>query len=427
MNTIANVDNNSTTSKFKLRDYQVDLSTKGAKLLNNLKFVIYSIEVRCGKTFIALETCKKVNAKKVLFVTKKKAMASIQDDYNTLAPDYTLELINYESLHKVKDKDFDVIICDEIHCLGAYPKPSKRTKNLKQLIQNKRVIGLSGTLTPESFSQIFHIFWISNYTPFKEKSFYKWAKVFVNVTTRKINGYDVNDYSSANIKLIEQYTNKYLISYTQKQAGFTSKVTEEVLVVRMKPTTYDLAKKLKRDRVIEGKNGGVILADTGVKLMQKLHQIYSGTVKLEDGSGFILDNTKAVFLKNRFKNNKIAIFYKYKAELQLLQNVFKDNITTDLTEFNTTNKNIALQIVSGREGVKLAKADFLVFFNIDYSATSYFQAKDRMTTMDRLANKVYWLFSENGIEQDIYRTVKQKKNFTLKYYNDGIKVPSEIS
>ena len=75
-----------------------------------------------------------------------------------------------------------------------------------------------------------------------------------------------------------------------------------------------------------------------------------------------------------------------------------------------------MQFVAGREGVKLANADALVFFNIDYSALSYFQAKDRMTTMERLQNDVYWVFSNKGIEQKIYNTVSNKKDYTLSHF-----------
>ena len=86
---------------------------------------------------------------------------------------------------------------------------------------------------------------------------------------------------------------------------------------------------------------------------------------------------------------------------------------TDLNEFNTTDKNIALQIVSGREGISLAAADYLVFFNLQFSAVSYFQAKDRLTTMSRKSNDIYWIFAKNGIEEKIYKQVMNKKNYTI--------------
>ena len=258
----------------------------------------------------------------VLFITKKKAISSIEADYNLLKPNYSLKVTNYESVHKVSANDYDLIIVDESHSLAAFPKASVRTKRIKEIVGKKYCILLSGTPTPESWSQIFHQFWISEFTPFVEKSFYKWAKVYVDVTKKKINGYDVNDYTAANQNLIRQKVSKHLISFSQSEAGFTSKVNEHILHVEMKPTTYKLVKTIEKDRVYEGKNGGVILADTPVKLMQKVHQLYSGTIKLEDGSSATIDNSKGVFIKKKFQGKKIGIFYKFKEELKLLQSVF---------------------------------------------------------------------------------------------------------
>jgi hypothetical protein len=85
-------------------------------------------------------------------------------------------------------------------------------------------------------------------------------------------------------------------------------------------------------------------------------------------------------------------------------------------EFNTTDKTIALQIVSGREGISLRKAACLVYYNIDFSATSYWQSRDRMTTKDRLESDVYWIFSRGGIEKDIYKAVTKKKDYTLRHF-----------
>ena len=42
-----------------------------------------------------------------------------------------------------------------------------------------------------------------------------------------------------------------------------------------------------------------------------------------------------------------------------------------------------------------------------------------MTTMENNKNTVYWLFSEFGIEGEIYKTVMGKKNFTLRHFENG--------
>ena len=137
-----------------------------------------------------------------MFITKKKAISSIENDYNLLAPDFYLEVINYESLHKIKKRGWDVIIADEAHSMGAFPKPSKRAKQVKELLQinSPYYILLSGTPTPESYSQMFHQVYGHPNNPFKNFSnFYKFAKIYVNLRVKYLHGYTTNDYSFANL------------------------------------------------------------------------------------------------------------------------------------------------------------------------------------------------------------------------------------
>ena len=406
---------------FKLRDYQTEIANKAYTILFNYNIVYLAMEVRTGKTLTALEIAKIYGAKNVLFLTKKKAISSIENDYKNFNYQYKLTVINNESIHLIND-NFDLLISDEHHRNGAFPKPNKTTQIIREKYRNLPMIFLSGTPHPESFSQIYHQFWLSNYTPFGNfPNFYKWSKVFVDVKEKYLGYAKVNDYSSAKYELIKPIIDKYFITYTQVEAGFETSVKENILYVEMLDITYNLINKLKRDKVIDGKNE-VILADTAVKEMSKLHQMYSGTVKFESGQSMVIDYTKGNYIKDRFKGEKIAIFYKFKAEYDLLKTVFNNNLTDDLNEFNTTDKNIALQIVSGREGVSLAKAKYLIYFNIDFSAVSYFQSKDRLTTMERKSNEIFWIFAKNGIENKIYKAVSNKKDFTLnifkKIYND---------
>ena len=279
---------------------------------------------------------------------------------------------------------------------------------------------LSGTPNAESMSMLYHQFALSPFSPFDEKSFYKFAHKYVFIQLKKIGGMDIRDYSQANEELIREKTKDYFLSFTQKQAGFTTEVIEKVLTVPMKPITYQLIKRLKKDKVIEGKEH-IILADTGAKLMSKTHQLSSGTIKFDDGSAQTIDDSKALFIKEYFKGQKIAIFYIFKQEYKLLKETFGDNITDDLNEFNTSEKSFAVQIQSGKEGINLSKAESLVMFNIAFSSSSYFQSKERLSTKDRSENKLFWIFSDKGIESKIYDVVMKKSDFTLKYFNQWLK------
>jgi hypothetical protein len=399
-----------------LRDYQIEIANKGVEILTNNNLVYLAMEVRTGKTITSLEIAKLYGAKNVLFLTKKKAIKSILSDYNKFGYTFNINVINNESLH-LDTGNYDLLISDEHHRCGTYPKPNKVTKLIRQRFAKLPMIFLSGTPHPESFSQIYHQFWISAYNPFYQwNTFYKFASVFVNITQKNFGYAKINDYSDCNYDKIKSFMKHLFITYTQQQAGFTTEVKENILRVKMSDYTYDLIERLKKDKLVQGKNE-VILADTSVKLMSKLHQLYSGTVKFESGNTMTIDNNKAIYIKDKFKD-KIAIFYKFKAEYYALKTIYGNELTEDLNEFNTTNKSIALQIVSGREGISLSNAKYLVYYNIDFSSLSYWQSRDRLTTMNRLTNDIYWIFSENGIEDKIYKAVSNKKNYTLKLFEN---------
>lgn len=411
------------SNTFELRDYQKDIVDRATKIINVNRFVYLAMEVRTGKTLTSLSICDNLkDVNNVLFITKKKAIKTIESDCQTLSPSYKLTVTNYESVHKLPQARWDVIVIDEAHSLGAFPKPSGRAIAIKKLIHanNSRVILLSGTPTPESYSQMYHQVYGIPSGPFSQyANFYRFAKDYVNVKQRKINGLMINDYSDGYQTIIDKMV-PYTIRFSQKDAGFVVKTNEHVIKVPLDPQIKKMADILKKNLVVEGKSE-VILADTPVKLMSKLHQLYSGTIKFESGASMVLTTTKAEYIADNFSDKRVGIFYKFKEELTAIKQVLGDNVTTELADFDADKaQHIALQIVSGREGISLRNADCIVYYNIDFSATSYWQSRDRMTTKDRLENQIYWLFSEGGIETLIYKAVSKKKDYTLAHFKQDL-------
>lgn len=394
-----------------LRDYQVDLSHKACGILKEKRIVYLMMQVRTGKTLTALETAKLYGANNVLFLTKKKAISSIESDYTNFGYTFNLTVTNDEQLANIEG-NFDLIIHDEHHRFGAFPKPSKRVKEFKLKYSRVPMIFLSGTPASESYSQMYYQFWVSSYSPFKDVNFYKWSKTFVNVKQKNMGYAMINDYSDAKIALIDEVIQPYIIKFTQEQSGFESKVKEHVIYY---PTLCrNLIERLEKDLIIEGKEN-VILADTGAKLMQKVHMLEGGTIKFESGKSMVLNTRKAKFIRDYFEGKKLAIFYYYVEELELLKLVFP-NSTGDLNEFNTTDKHYIGQQYSSALGVNLSKAHCLVFYNFGFSGTNFIQSIDRLTTQNRKENDVYFVFGKGSLTEKIYNVVSQKKNFTLKQY-----------
>lgn len=411
----------------QLRDYQESISTDAAKMLEWLKICYLSMQPRTGKTLTALAAAEKYGAKSALFLTKKKAIGSIKSDYDLLAPSFKLICINYEQVYNLSPAyEFDLVILDEAHTLGQFPTMAERSKELRKLCIDLPIIYLSGTPTPESYSQLFHQFHISSFGPFKEyANFYKWAKDYVTPKKRYYYNREIPDYSHANQEKIDAMTKHLFISYTQQEAGFNQEIKEVVLKVQMQRNTYSLADYLRKHRVYIGKDGQEILADTEVKLMNKMHQMYSGTVLSESKEGIVFDSSKAKFIKEHFAGKKIGVFYKFTAERVMLIMTFgADRLTEDPDEFNRCDDKVFYsQIQSGREGVNLATADCLVFLNIDYAAVSYWQARERLQDKNRMKEAViYWVFAEGGIEERIYEQVMAKRDYTLKYFLKDYKI-----
>ena len=421
----------------ELRDYQHRIADEAAVLLLTKGIAYLAMQVRTGKTITALQAARLFFRHRnygrrpiVLFLTKKKAISSIVSDARKLGVLYDLTVINYEQLDNLQ-MDYDLFIIDEAHGLGAYPRPSERTKKLREIVGKNPVIYLSGTPSPESESQLFHQFWISAHSPFRDYSnFYQWAKDFVKVKQRQFGHGMVNDYSHALREEIMAVCGHLFIRYTQEEAGFTEMVQEQVVTVRMKPATYAFAEKLRKDLVVMNKEGDTVLADTAVKLMQKLHQIYSGTVIVDAPTRHtaVFDTTKAEYIRDNFAGQKIAIFYKFIGEGIAIRSVMGSRIVETPEEFNAGGVDTVFisQIQSGREGVNLATADVLIMYNIDFAAVSYFQARARIQSKERDKEaRLVWLFSEGGIEWKIYEAVCNKKDYTTRYFKKDFNIQTK--
>lgn len=405
----------------KLLPHQIKKSKEILLKLQIYNCVYFRGEVRSGKTITVLEVAKCYGAKKVLFLTRKKAIDSILSDFERIGYDYFLLVTNYESVHKVDDINFDLVIYDESHSLSAFPKPAKRVKEIKKRFSKVPCIWMTGTSAIESYSQYYHQFFVSDYSPFKMyKNFYNWARVFVNVTQRRLATHIINDYTDAKVNEIDKIIMPLTVIMTQQDAGIETKINEHIIRVPIPENIKNIANFLLKDRMVEG-NGRLILGETPAKLQSKLHQIFNGTVITEADNNkteaIVLSDFKARAIKERFKGRKIAIMYFYQMELDLLKTVFGDDLTVCLDEFNSTDKNFAIQ-QSSTEGTNISAADCLVYYNFGFSGKNWVQSRDRLTIRERTTNDVYIMLEVGGINEKILSAVNQKKSYNIRSFKN---------
>jgi hypothetical protein len=420
----------------KLRDYQTELVGKAVAILNQHGFVYLTLETRTGKTPVSLMASFAIR-KRVIFATKKSIMKDIDNTYLELCTDYQtardaqLEVVSFDSLHKLKPLSECVIIADEAHSFGAFPKPSLRAKELRRISKGCPVIMLSATPTPESYSMIYHQLWAANaklpiVTDYK--NFYAWAKDYVKIGQKIFgSGMKVNDYSHAKAELITPHLEPISLSITKEQAGFaiTEDDIEEIVMRSIIPEPLKLLiAKVKKDRIAYFEDY-TILADTAAKLLSKEHQLVSGTVIPEDRkTGIIISDHKIKTIRfAMLAYKRVAIFYKFIAEKDMLMAAFGDRVTEDFREFNADSTKVFIgQFISKREGINLEQADAIICLNIDFAYLSYIQMVNRMMSFKRTKKPVLiWIMSDNGIEEDILRVVKKKKKYTTAYYGRRLK------
>lgn len=404
-----------------LRDYQEQISSKAACCLQSIGLCYLSMECRTGKTVTALAAASKFGARSVLFITKLKAIPSIEADYLAMGQPFQLRVTNYESAHKISDFGADLIVLDEAHSIGAFPKPSKRQQVCRQLCMGRPVLFLSGTPSPEGYSQLYHQMQVSDSSPWAIYStFYRWAKAgYVSIQQRMVNGRLLNDYSRADGSRIMSELSPFLLSYSQQQAGFEACITEHDLQVSMGQQTAEAIRALQRDRICQLADGSTIIADTPASLLNKIHQLSGGTAIDEAGQRHIIDSSKAEAIASRFAGRKIAIFYCYQAEGDLLRQVFASHTDSPET-FQRTGADVVFidQVRRAREGTRLDSAEAIVFYSTEYSYLSYEQARQRGMSKERQQQvDVYYCVGSAGIDADILQAVRDKQDFTLAYYS----------
>lgn len=399
----------------ELYEHQEELIKQAKPILEKYKIVYIAAETRTGKTLAAIHLLKD-DFKKILVVTKKKAISSWNSDIK-LSKVKNFDVINYESIHKMDSKEYDVIVLDEAHSIGSYPKPSQRAKQLKEMAKDKSIVYLSATPSAETYSQIFHQLWVSSFTPFEEKSFYQWYKNYGEDDSIFINGMFIKQYKASHGEMIMDMVNHLIVTMTKEKANFDVFVNERIHQVEVDEDYLSALEYFKSNRIITIDENEIV-AETSASALNKLHQLNGGTIKVNDKLSLIVSHHKVNYIKENLGNDeKIVILCNYIKERDLLLTRLA-NSTDEVEEFkNGSFKYFIGHIKTFSEGVDFSYADSMIIYSLNFSATTYLQSKERLANKKRVKPiVVHYLFTKGGIDEYIYQAVSNKMNFTNSYY-----------
>lgn len=401
------IDNGWIIKMIEDREYQDRTIETALPILVQYGIVILNMECRTGKTFTSLKLASKVNPKSVLFITPKSAFMTVKEDIEKFKPKFSVDVINIESLHKMNGT-YDLVIFDEYHNLRYTQKPKVKNQKFKPFSNIPRIC-LTGTLFPEGFASAYSLF----EKEFKEyENFYKWFSDFGIKEERYFGRRKAVIYEKTHKKKIFNRINKYIISVTQEDAGFNQFAQEKIHIV--KSYKVDSACRiLKEDKMIKysGDAEDIYVADSIAKEFSAVCQMQGGTLKISEENFLIIDTYKVDYIANNF-SGKVAIYYKYKADLEMIRNNMPKSWKCCMTvkEFEQADGDCYFpgQFRSKREGVTLDFCNNLVFYGMPHSNLDYLQSKERMLTKNKEDESVvHFLITE--FENDIYNTVKYDK------------------
>lgn len=445
----------------KLFKHQIEAIKRGTSLIKSHNGFLLFGDLRTGKTLVSLHICQSIGAISILFLTKKAAIQDIRKDFISLSQENSIRNTMYlniqtkeyfqRNIQSFIKQHFDVIIIDESHHkIAAFPKPSSTHKALFHYINkyNPKVMLLTGTPNAESQSQLYHqIFLIPDNALRKRYSnFYKFAEDNVRIKELRIGQITTKEYKQTKLtRETEAIFKNYIIRMRSDEEPLNA--FEERIIKLSCEASDKYMNEIRTQFVCEELE--IANINSNPKLLHTLRMIASGTYFKESRDiqgnhnvayqlgfeeilyqtqsavrkyGFFHENCKlkwlTAFCKDCNKDKRIAIFFYYKSELAALRQIFTHYATENVELFNAEEYNlILLQSTSKREGIRLAKLDYMIFLTMDYSTVTYLQARQRgLSYVDKTARdyKILYLLnsSDDAIDIEVHdKVVVKGENF----------------
>ena len=187
----------------------------------------------------------------------------------------------------------------------------------------------------------------------------------------------------------------------------------EQIVTNIKIPNISQYKKMLKDDYVKIKETELI-GSTSVTKLLRLRQL----------CGIYNDHkTNALLDLLECAEDRVIVFYNFTSELEVLLEVVKklelpvcvfNGDNKDLKPFYTNDRCILFaQYQAGARGLNLQDANKIIYYTLPLSSELYEQSKKRTHRLGQKRRCFYYnLLVENSIENEIYKSLQEKKDYT---------------
>lgn len=410
-----------------------------AKALNKTAYntkCAYYLDMGLGKTFVGSEKMKQLDAEVNLVVCQKSKVRDwiehFQEHYpecivydgtkhgslkkylelSVLCDAITVCVINYDLIFRRPDlknlKDFTLmldessLICNEM---------SKRSKFILKHLKPSNVILLSGTPTGGKYEKLWSQCKLLGWEISKD--------AFWNTYVL----YHYEDKDGFPLKVIDGYKNVDRLKRKLREHGAVFMKSEEVFDLpaqidnMIKVDTTPEYKQFKRDCIVEINKREYVGDTTLTKMLYE--RMLCGCENPQKSQAFrdLVESTE----------DRLIVFYNFVSEFEILKTILDRPIsivngqTKDLTEYENSENSVTLiQYQAGSMGLNLQKANKIVYFTLPLASELFEQSKKRIHRIGQERTCFYYyLMCRNSIEEKIFKTLKMRRDYTERLFENG--------
>jgi len=444
----------------KLYAYQEKIFT----WVKQRKKIALFMDMGTGKTLVTLNFIMYYRPKKILIICPKIAMYVWQSEFKKhiknnpyqiitldkgtssskaekvkdLKNENTVIIINYESCWRdhiekaLKDYKADMIICDESHKIKTYgSNVSKYVRQLGKNTEYKAILtGTPVTNTKLDYWGQFAFLDITLfghlYSAFKNR-YFEFHPKFPSKIIKEKNMDEL---------LAKVSENSVTVKLKEVKTDLPA-ITEEIIYTEMSSAQQKAYDKLRKEQFLKLEKGEILLKNA-MNEMQKLQQISSGFIYLENEATYkFFENSKIealIELIESMGEEKVIVFCSFTEELKMIKTALEKegkatavigNGQNELQKFYEGAQICIINLLAGAEGIDLTSAHYAIYFSPTIKMDKFEQSRARIYRNGQtMPCFVYHLINKNTVDTKIYSALKNKiRNKDL--FEKGIKMYSE--